>query len=51
MTIDGKIRDKKNFDMILTKKQRKYQHYRQVEFIKMNILQVKKYYHPIKVGL
>ena len=27
MTIDDKIRDKKNYNMILTKKQQKYQHY------------------------
>ena len=34
--------------MILTKKQQKYQHYRQVKLINMNIVQVKKYYHLIK---
>ena len=38
----------KNYNMILTKKQAKYQHYHQVKLINMNNLQVKKYYHMIK---
>ena len=33
----------KNYNMILTEKQQKYQHYHQVKVIKVNILQVKKY--------
>ena len=41
MTID-KIRNK-NYNMILTEKQQKYQHYHLEKFINMNILQVKKY--------
>ena len=32
----------KNYNMILTEKQQKHQHYHQVKFINMNILQVKK---------
>ena len=32
-----------NCNMMLTEKQQKYQHYHQVKFINMNILQVKKY--------
>ena len=39
----------KNYNTILTEKQQKYQHYHQVKLINMNILQVKKYYHLIKV--
>ena len=39
----------KNYNMILTEKQQKYQHYHQVKLINMNILQVKKYCHLIKV--
>ena len=38
-----------NYSMMLTKKQQKYQHYLQVIFINMNILQVKKIYPLIKV--
>ena len=38
----------KNYNMILTKKQQKDQHYHKVKLINMNILQVKKYYHLIK---
>ena len=38
----------KNYNMILTKKQQKHQHYHKVKLINMNILQVKKYYHLIK---
>ena len=34
----------KNYNMILTEKQQKYQHYHLEKFIIMNILQVKKYY-------
>ena len=48
MTIDEKIRDKKNYNMILTEKQQKYQHYHPEKSINMNILQVKKYYLLIK---
>ena len=48
MTIDDKIRDKKNCNMILTEKQQKYQHYHLEKLINMNILQVKKYYLLIK---
>ena len=33
----------KNYNMILTEKQQKYQLYHQVKLISMNILQVKKY--------
>ena len=33
---------------ILTEKQQKYKCYHQVKFINMNMLQVKKYYFPIK---
>ena len=39
----------KNYNMILTEKHQKYQRYCQVKLINMNILQVKKYYHLIKV--
>ena len=38
----------KNCNRILTEKQQKYQHYRLEKLIKMNILQVKKYYFVIK---
>ena len=38
-----------NYNTILTEKQQKYEHYHQVNLISMNILQVKKYYHPIKL--
>ena len=38
----------KNYNMILTEKLERYQHYYQVELINMNILQVKKYYLLIK---
>ena len=33
----------KNYNMILTEKQQKYQHYHLEKFVNMNILQVKKY--------
>ena len=38
----------KNYNMILTEKLSKYQHYNQGKLISMNILLVKKYYHLIK---
>ena len=38
----------KDYNMILTEKQQKYQHYHQVKVIKVNILQVKKYCLLIK---
>ena len=34
----------KNYNMILTEKQQKYQHYHLEKLINMNILQVKKYF-------
>ena len=48
MTIDNKIRDKKNSDMILTEKQQKYRLYPQLKLIDKNILQVKNSYLLIK---
>ena len=48
MTTDDKIRDKKNYNMILTEKQQKYQHYHLEKLIHMIVLQVKKYYLLIK---
>ena len=48
MVTDDKIEDEK-LQHGLTKKQQRYQHYRQVKLIIMNILQVKKYCHLIKV--
>ena len=50
MTIDDKIRDEK-YNMILTVKQQKYQHYHQIKLINMNICQVKKHYLLIEVEL
>ena len=48
MTTDDKIIDeKKQYD--INREAIKYQHYLQVILINMNILQVKKYYHLIKV--
>ena len=47
MTIDDKIRDEK-LQMILREKQQKYQQYHLEKLKNMNILQVKKYYLPIK---
>ena len=41
----------KNSNMILTEKQQKHQIDHQVKLIKMNILQLKKYYLQIKVQL
>ena len=38
----------KNYSMILTEKQQKYQHYHLENVINMNILQVNKYYFIIK---
>ena len=38
----------KNYNMILTEKQQKYQLYHLEKLINMNILQVKKYYPQIK---
>ena len=43
--------DMKNYNLILTEKQQKYQHYHQFKLINMNILQVKKYYLLIKTKL
>ena len=39
----------KNYNTMLTEKLQKHQHYHQVKSINMNISQVKKYYHLIKV--
>ena len=39
----------KNYSTRLPEKQQKYQHYHQVKLVNINILQVKKYYHMIKV--
>ena len=48
MTIDDKIRDEKlQYD--IKEKQQKYQHYHPEKLINMNIVQVKKYFHLIKV--
>ena len=48
MTIDDKIKDEKlQYDIY--REAAKYQHYCQVNLINMNILQVKKCYHLIKV--
>ena len=47
MTIDDKIKDEK-LQHDIKEKEQKYQHYHQVKFINMNILQVKKYCHLIK---
>ena len=35
----------KNNNMILTEQQQKYQHYHLEKLMKLNVLQVKKYYH------
>ena len=40
---DDKIFKMKNYNMILTEKQRKYQHYHQEKLININILRVEKY--------
>ena len=39
----------KNYKTILTEKLQKYQHHYQAKLINMNTLEVKKYYHLIKV--
>ena len=39
----------KNYNKILTEKQQKHHHFLQIKLINMNILQVKKCYHLIKV--
>ena len=36
--------EKKKYNNILTERQQKYQHYRQVKLINMNILRMKEYY-------
>ena len=41
----------KNYNMILIKNQQKYRHYYLEKLINMNISQVKKYYHLIKVKI
>ena len=38
----------KNYNMILIEEQQKYQSYKQVKLINMNILRVNKYFHQIK---
>ena len=43
MTIADKINDK-NYNIILTEKQQKYQHFHPEKLINIKILQVKKYY-------
>ena len=48
MTTDNKIKDKNN-NTIFTEELQKYQHYHQVKLINMNILQVNKYDHLVKV--
>ena len=35
----------KNYNIVLTEKQQKYQHYHQLKLLNMNILRAKKYYH------
>ena len=40
----------KNYNTILTEKQQKYQYYRQVKLININILQVKYYYTSLLSG-
>ena len=47
MKIDDTIKDE-NSNMVLRKKQQKYQHYHPEILINMNILQVKKHYLQIK---
>ena len=47
-TVDDKVKDE-NYNMILTEKQQKYQHYQQLKLINMNILQARKYCHLIKL--
>ena len=50
LTIDNDI-EMKNYIMILTEKQQKYQHCHQVTLINVNVLQWKKYYLLNKVEL
>ena len=38
----------KNYNMMLTEKQQKYQHSHQIKLVNINILQVKKYYLLVK---
>ena len=48
MTIDDKVKDEiMQYDM--KREVEKYQLYRQVKLINMSIVQVKKYYHLIKL--
>ena len=42
MTFDDKLK-MRNYNMILTEKQQKYQHYHQVKLVNLNTLHVKKY--------
>ena len=39
----------KNYNMVLTEKQQKCRHYNHLKLIIMNFLQLKKYYHLVKV--
>ena len=48
MRIDDKIKYEK-LQYNINKEAAKYQHYHQVKLIDMNILEVRKYCHPIKV--
>ena len=41
----------KSYNLTLTEKQQKYQHYHQVKLVNMNFLKAKKYYHLIKAAL
>ena len=50
MTIDDKIRDEK-LQYNINRKATKMSHYHQVKLVKINILQVKKYYLLIKLEL
>ena len=52
MTINDKIRSEKLLILIdIKEKLQKYPHYHQIKLIIVNILQVKKYYLPVKVKL
>ena len=48
MTINDKVKDEK-LQYYIDREAAKYQHYHLEKLINMNILQVKKYYHLIKV--
>ena len=48
MTIDDKIKDE-NLQYDINREPQKYRHYHLEKLINMNILQVKKYCHLIKV--